>query len=152
MALTTLNAEKPTIYDIISETEKNQTQFSSRSQQAMVSSTESAPLALPLSSQMPMQNQRSNIDTPKAIGHHVEMHHNGHPGIAEPLSWQQLESEMSMVDQSLKESSTSKDGISTWILLSGSEKQPSIMATPATTTVAHVEKVDIKDDLSLIHI
>ena len=146
MALTTLNAEKPTIYDIISETEKNQTQFSSRSQQAMVSSTESAPLALPLSSQMPMQNQRSNIDTPKAIGHHVEMHHNGHPGIAEPLSWQQLESEMSMVDQSLKESSTSKDGISTWILLSGSEKQPSIMATPATTTVAHVEKVDIKDD------
>lgn len=140
---TTLKAEKPTIYDIITETEKNHTNFSSRSQS--ISSTVSAPLALPLSSQMPMQIQRSS-DTPKAIGHHVEMHHNSHPGIAEPLTWQQLESEMSMVDQSLKESSTSKDGISTWILLSGSEKQPSMVVTPATTTVAHVEKVDIKDD------
>ncbi|XP_055304010.1 uncharacterized protein LOC129569277 [Sitodiplosis mosellana] len=146
VAVTTLNAEKPTIYDIITETEKNQTQFLSRSQQPAISSTVSAPLALPLSSQIPMQIQRSGVDSPKAIGHHVEMHHSGHPGIAEPLTWQQLESEMSMVDQSLKESSTSKDGISTWILLSGSEKQPSMVATPATTTVAHVEKVDIKDD------
>lgn len=142
----TANADKPTIYDIISETEKNHTLFASRAQQqSMPSSTASPPLALPLSSQMPMQNQRSG-DSPKAIGHHVEMHHNGHPGIAEPLTWQQLESEMSMVDQSLKDSSTSKDGISTWILLSGSEKQPSMLATPATTTIAHVEKVDIKDD------
>lgn len=94
-----------------------------------------------------MQNQRSD-DSPKAIGHHVEIHQSGHPGIAEPLTWQQLESEMSMsmVDQNLKESSTSKDGISTWILLSGSEKQPAMLATPATTTIAHVEKVEIKDD------
>lgn len=141
---TTLNAEKPTIYDIITETEKNQTQFSSRSQ-PILSTVSSAPSALPLTSQIPMQIQRSG-DSPKAIGHHVEMHHGGHPGIAEPLTWQQLESEMSMVDQNLKESSTSKDGISTWILLSGSEKQPPMVATPATTTVAHVEKVDIKDD------
>ncbi|XP_031638578.1 uncharacterized protein LOC116350783 [Contarinia nasturtii] len=144
---TTANAEKPTIYDIITETEKNHTLFSSRNQQQSISSsTVSPPLALPLSSKMPMQNQRSD-DTPKAIGHHVEMHHKGgHPGIAEPLTWQQLESEMSMVDQNLKDSSTSKDGISTWILLSGSDKQPSMVATPATTTIAHVEKVDIKDD------
>lgn len=142
VTVTTMNDEKPTIYDIISETEKNQTLYTSRAQPIL--STISPAMVLPLLSQMPMQNQRSD-DSPKAIGHHVEMH-GGHPGIAEPLTWQQLESEMSMVDQNLKESSTSKDGISTWILLSGSDKQPQMVATPATTTIAHVEKVDVKDD------
>lgn len=71
----------------------------------------------------------------------------GHPGIAEPLTWHQVESELAAVDQSLRDSSTStsKDGISTWILLSGSEKQKS-SSTPASTTVAgQVDKLEVKD-------
>lgn len=142
----TKSAEKPTIFEIISEFEKNQSQSTSRANPVTPPSAPS-PMALALSAPIAVQNQRSD-DSPKAIGHHVEMHHNnGHAGVAEPLTWQQLESEMSMVEQSLKDTSTSKDGISTWILLSGSDKQQQ-MPTPATTTVSHVEKFDVQDKIA----
>lgn len=143
------NVEKPTIYEILSEFEKNHTQTTHRANPVTPSSVPmpNMPMALALSAQLPIQNQRSD-DSPKAIVHHLDMHHNsGHAGVAEPLTWQQLESEMTIVEQSLKDTSTSKDGISTWILLSGSDKQQQ-MATPATTTVSHVEKLDVQDKLS----
>lgn len=135
-----------------------QLEQASRSQSANTSPT---PIALPLIAEQPLSlNHRAQSgDTPKAIGHHVELHHNSHPGIvhagighAEPLTWQQLESEMSLVEQNLKESSTTKDGISTWILLSGSDKNQNIAATPATaTTIAHVDKINVKDSLNDKH-
>lgn len=112
-------SNKPSIIEIINETEKNS---------ARLQASPMVPSGV--------------VETSKAI---MDVGH-GHPGIAEPLTWQQLESEMA-VDQSLRDSSTStsKDGISTWILLSGSEKQkPS--STPAPTTVAgHVDKIQVKD-------
>lgn len=119
--------EKPTILDIISETERNQTKMqSARNQPA------SAPA------------QQINADTSKSIGH-VDLA-SGHPGIAEPLTWQQLEHEMSVVDQKVKDSSTSKDGISTWILLSGSDQAESSSATPpaATTVIGTVDRIEVK--------
>lgn len=110
---------KPSIIEIINETEKNSARLQT----------------LPL---VP-----NAVETSKAI---MDVGH-GHPGIAEPLTWHQLESEMAAVDQSLRDSSTStsKDGISTWILLSGSEKQkPS--STPASTTVAgQVDKLEVQN-------
>lgn len=110
---------KPSIIEIINETEKNS---------ARLQASPPVPAA---------------VETSKAI---MDVSH-GHPGVAEPLTWHQLESEMAAVDQSLRDSSTStsKDGISTWILLSGSEKQkPS--STPASTTVAgQVDKLEVKD-------
>lgn len=110
---------KPSIIEIINETEKNSGRL------------QASPLV------------PDAVETSKAI---MDVSH-GHPGIAEPLTWHQLESEMAAVDQSLRDSSTStsKDGISTWILLSGSEKQkPS--STPASTTVAgQVDKLEVKD-------
>lgn len=110
---------KPSIIEIINETEKNSGRL------------QASPLV------------PDAVETSKAI---MDVSH-GHPGIAEPLTWHQLESEMAAVDQSLRDSSTStsKDGISTWILLSGSEKQkPS--STPASTTIAgQVDKLEVND-------
>lgn len=148
VATTVAAAEKPTIFDIITETEKNQTLMQQAANRQLPSNDASSPAPVPvamaLSAQPPVQNHIA--DSPKAINHHVEIHHNGHAGVAEPLTWQQLETEMSMVEQGLKESSsTSKDGISTWILLSGSDKQQ-VSVTPATTTtVSHVDKLNVKD-------
>lgn len=141
--------EKPTIFDIISETEKNHTLMR---QMNRISSTASTPIALPLSASSPSMNQQPVSDTPKAINHMGVIHHNGHPGVAEPLTWQQVESEL-IVDQNHKETSTSKDGISTWILLSGSDNKPQTPATPVTTAsvVGHVDKIHVKDVLNERH-
>lgn len=126
-----------------------------------ISSTASTPIALPLLASSPSiikMNQQSASDTPKAINHMGAIHHNGHPGhpgVAEPLTWQQVESEL-VADQShkeTKETSTSKDGISTWILLSGSDNKPQTPATPITTAsiVGHVDKINVKDVLNERH-
>lgn len=123
-------ANKPTILDIINETEKNQTLM------------QQGTTRLPPSPIIPVQGTARMGESSKAISHSdIPV---GHAGIAEPLTWQQLENEMT-VNQKAKETSTSKDGISTWILLSGSEKQqPS--ATPASTTiVGQVDKIEIKE-------
>lgn len=115
--------EKPTILDIISETERNQTKAQGARFQ---------PPAQPIVA-----------DTSKSIGH-VDLA-SGHAGIAEPLTWQQLEHEMSVVDQKVKDSSTSKDGISTWILLSGSDQAQSSPTPPAATTIiGTVDRIDVK--------
>lgn len=110
------NVQKPTIFDIINETEKNQTKIN-QSIGRFVPQNEAI-------------NQKLNI---------------GHPGVAEPLTWQQLEREMAN-DQKLRDSSTSKEGISTWILLSGSDQQQTASSpTPSATTIAaQVEKLEIQ--------
>lgn len=105
---------KPTILDIISETEKNQTKMNS-----------------------PRFTQQSDV-----LNHRSSSV--GHPGVAEPLTWQQLEREM-VADQKLRDTSTSKEGISTWILLSGSDQQTSSSPTPSATTIsAQVEKLEVQ--------
>lgn len=107
------NVQKPTIFDIINETEKNQT----------------------------IINQSIGRFVPQADAKVVV----GHPGVAEPLTWQQLERELAN-DQKLRDSSTSKEGISTWILLSGSDQtQPASSPTPSATTIAaQVDKLEIQ--------
>lgn len=120
-----------------------------------ISSTASTPIALPLSASSPSiirMNQQPASDAPKAINHMGAIHHNGHPGVAEPLTWQQVESDL-IADQSHKETSTAKDGISTWILLSGSDNKPQTPATPVTTAsiVGHVDKINVKDVLNERH-
>lgn len=111
------DAHKPTIFDIISETEKNQAKM-----------------------QVPRFTQQSDV-----INHRLGSV--GHPGVAEPLTWTQLEREM-LADQKLRDSSTSKEGISTWILLSGSDQQQTSSSSPtpsaATTIAAQVEKLEIQ--------
>lgn len=82
-------------------------------------------------------------ETSKAINH-LELDH-GHAGVAEPLTWHQLENEMSFVDQNIRDSSTSKDGISTWILLSGSEKQQPSPTPASTIIVGQVDKIEVKE-------
>lgn len=106
---------KPTILDIISETEKNQTKMN----------------APRFTQQADVLNHRSNSV--------------GHPGVAEPLTWQQLEREMSS-DQKMRDTSTSKEGISTWILLSGSDKQTSSASTTSSpTTISNkVDKLEVQ--------
>lgn len=105
---------KPTILDIINETEKNQTKQQTGR----------------FAAQQEILNQQLAI---------------GHPGVAEPLTWQQLEREM-LTDQKIRDSSTSKEGISTWILLSGSDQQTSSASPtpPATTLAAQVDKLEVQ--------
>lgn len=139
---------KPSILDIIVETEKNRTR--QQNQQNKQKLPPPPPKQKPLPRPEPPIRPRIDLtaaassDSPKAIS--IIDPIRGHPGIAEPLTWQQLESEMtSSVDQKLRDSSTSKDGISTWILLSGTDNKSEQSSTPGPTTiVGQIEKLEVK--------
>lgn len=65
----------------------------------------------------------------------------GHDGVAMPLTMEDIEREMAQVEFQLQES-TPKEGISTWILLSGSETtpQPPSIAAKGPAYVVETEK------------
>lgn len=73
----------------------------------------------------------------------IDDNSSSHKGVAMPMTLEEIEREMAAVDIKLKESSTSKEGISTWILLSGSQPtaQPSDFKGP-TYRIESDQKID----------